>query len=73
MEKIKTLLEIKKALTELKTSWGYCLEAFEKCDEVNDYIVDKYPFDKSFDEINANDWIDLSLENINKELKGLQK
>lgn len=66
--KRQQLLEMKKALTELKTSWGYCLEAFEKCDEVNDYIVDKYPFDKSFDEINVIDWVDGCLDRISKDI-----
>lgn len=74
MEKIRTLLEMKKALEDLRKSWIDCIYAFTSYGvDCNDYISEEYPFTQSFEEINTIDWIDLSLENINKELKGLQK
>ena len=65
MEKLKAYLEEEKALLSLKESWYKCLIAFSNIYiDCNDYMSDKYPFNKSFDEIETMDWIDVSLENL---------
>ena len=65
MEKLKAYLEAEKALLSLKESWYKCLIAFSNIYiDSNDYMSDKYPFNKSFDEIETMDWIDVSLENL---------
>jgi hypothetical protein len=36
--------------------------------DVNDFITEKYPFDKSFDEMGIQEWADTSIKKINETL-----
>jgi len=77
-EKVKALIEMKGALTNLKSAWTRCVDAFSNiyinCNDYilgNEYALDEYPFDMSFDEINVAGWVDASLEKIVKEIENL--
>lgn len=57
--------ELKETMQELKKVWKKCLEVFDNCDfDCNDYIVENYPFNSSFDEINVEDWCDTIVDKI---------
>lgn len=57
--------ELKETMQELKKVWKKCLEVFDNCDfDCNDYIVENYPFNSSFDEINVTDWCDTIVDKI---------
>jgi len=74
-EKAKALIEMKSALINLKSAWTRCVNAFSNIFiDCNDYIkgdeysLDEYPFDMSFNEINVAGWADASIEKIEKAL-----
>lgn len=54
-----SLKEIVSAVKMLESSWEKCSEVFEKTDDINRYIADLYPFEKSFDEYisQIHDWV----------------
>ena len=57
--------ELKETMQELKKVWKKCLEVFDNCDfDCNDYIVENYPFNSSFDEMNVEDWCDTIVDKI---------
>lgn len=57
--------EVENALKDLQKSWIKCLIAFNNIYiDINDYIDEYYPFDKSFDDIEVLEWIENSLENL---------
>lgn len=59
--------ELKETMQEFKKVWIKCLEIFYDCDnDCNQYIVEKYPFDSSFDEINVIEWCDTIIDKIKK-------
>ena len=59
--------ELKETMQELKKVWRKCLEIFNDCDnDCNEYIVENYPFDSSFDEINVEEWCDTIMDKIEK-------
>lgn len=52
MTKKEQLIKIQNALIEMNRVWSNCASAFSEVDEelLNEIIVDKYPFELSFDE-----------------------
>jgi len=52
MTKKEQLVKIQNALLEMNRTWANCASAFSEVDEglLNEVIVDKYPFELSFDE-----------------------
>jgi hypothetical protein len=55
------------ALEKLRSAWIDCDYAFGNSDiDCNDYIVDYYPFDKSFDDMDTIFWIDNCIELLKK-------
>ena len=65
--------ELIKSLKDLDKSFYNVLCLFEKIEtenniDINDYIINKYPFKKSFDEvsIDLSNWIESIINNLNK-------
>ena len=59
--------ELKESMEDLKNVWKKCLNLFYNCDfDCNDYIVENYPFDSSFDEVSVEDWCDTVIGKIRK-------
>ena len=65
--------ELIRCLKDLNENFYNVLCLFEKIEvenniDINDYIIDKYPFRKSFDEVNVDlfDWIENIIDNLNK-------
>ena len=57
------------AMILLKDAWKNLGALFyDTQHEANDYIVENYPFDKSFDEINVEDWCDTVICELEDEL-----
>lgn len=57
--------ELKESMEDLKNVWKKCLNLFYNCDfDCNDYIVENYPFDSSFDEVSVEDWCDTVIGKI---------
>lgn len=80
MEKKVALTIMKEKMENLRKAWQDCWTAFDldyaipkDVFDCNDYIVEHYPFTQSFDEININEWVDSTIELIDKELKELDK
>ena len=64
-DKLKAKIELQNALIQLRTAWINTLHAMSNIDiDCNDYIIDKYPFEESFDDIDVIDWIDESCEKL---------
>lgn len=57
------------ALVKLRRAWFGVLYAINDFtwEDVNDYIVDEFPFDRSFDEVDVPSWIEKCLENLGRE------
>lgn len=67
------LLNMLNAVQSFRSAWGKCNEVFSDIRiDCNDYIVDGYPFDKSFDEIDVDEWCDKVIENISKDIHELK-
>ena len=67
-------LELCKAMTQLSEAWIACLDAISNIAiEANDYIVDEYPFDKSFDDLSVCEWCDSVREKLSFEDMGAKK
>ena len=65
--------ELIRSLKDLDKSFYNVLCLFEKIEtenniDINDYIINKYPFKKSFDEvsIDLSNWIESIINNLNK-------
>ena len=65
--------ELIRNLKDLDKSFYNVLCLFEKIEtenniDINDYIINKYPFKKSFDEvsIDLSNWIESIIDNLNK-------
>ena len=65
--------ELIRSLKDLDKSFYNVLCLFEKIEtenniDINDYIINKYPFEKSFDEvsIDLSNWIESIINNLNK-------
>ena len=65
--------ELIRGLKDLDKSFYNVLCLFEKIEtenniDINDYIINKYPFKKSFDEvsIDLSNWIESIINNLNK-------
>ena len=65
--------ELIRNLKDLDKSFYNVLCLFEKIEtenniDINDYIINKYPFKKSFDEvsIDLSNWIESIINNLNK-------
>lgn len=53
------------SIKELKKAWINCLDVFDGGEyDCNEYIVEKYPFEESFDEIGVIDWCDSVIEKV---------
>jgi hypothetical protein len=58
------------SLKALKSSWLQCETAFSNtCIDCNEYITDSFPFDKSFNDINVYEWVNNSIDKLEKSLK----
>lgn len=52
-------------LINLKKAWRDVAIAFDvNSIDINDYICEKYPFEKSFDEIEVGDWVNECVESL---------
>ena len=61
--------EMKKRMENFKKAYEDLVELFEDEDnEANDYIIDNFPFEKSFDEylIGIYDWVNSTEEKLDK-------
>ena len=65
--------ELIRSLKDLDKNFYNVLCLFEKIEtenniDINDYIINKYPFKKSFDEvsIDLSNWIESIINNLNK-------
>lgn len=68
--KTRYLNELKDAMINFVKAWYELEEVFSNIYyDCNEYIVDKYPFHLSFDEIDVYDWRDSVIELIEKEMK----
>lgn len=57
--------KLKESMEDLKNVWNKCLNIFNGSDfDCNEYIVENYPFESSFDEINVEDWCDTVIDKI---------
>lgn len=70
---LKNKEELIRGLKDLDKSFYNVLCLFEKSEidnniDINDYIIDKYPFEKSFDEVSTDlfKWIENIIDNLNK-------
>lgn len=77
--KIVALKQMKYALDDFKENWQILVEIFHShYIDANDYILgtenefDEYPFNKSFDELNIDSWVDGCIDKIDAELKQLK-
>lgn len=60
-------LELKLAMNQLMSAWGRCNELFlDSRFDCNDFIVDNYPFDKSFDEIPVRKWCESVIDRLDE-------
>ncbi len=56
------------SLIKLQNAWSDVSECFNNNTiDCNDYICDGYPFEKSFDDINIFEWINNSIDNLQKQ------
>lgn len=59
--------ELKNALIKLRKAWIETVSAMSNIDfDCNDYIIEDYPFEQSFDEIDVINWIDKSIKKIDE-------
>ena len=66
--------ELKESMENFKKVWKKCLNLFNSCDfDCNDYIVENYPFESSFDEINVEDWCDTIIDSIKQKNNKISK
>ena len=73
------LEQMKKSLSQFKESWMKCCEIFNGAVfDCNEYILgdeednSQYPFNKSFDELNIDSWVNGCIDKIDAELKQLK-
>lgn len=65
MKKEEYEKELNASMLDLRKAWIRCSLIFGNIYyDCNDYIVDDYPFDKSFDDMDVINWIDKVIENI---------
>lgn len=58
------------ALIDFQNAYNKLVELFNDCDnDCNNYICDNYPFEKSFDEIPVDDWVNSTIDNLDKKIK----
>lgn len=70
MSKENYKLKLQEAMLNFKKAYDDLVDLFYDCDnECNDYIVDEYPFEESFDEyqLKIGDWVEATLNKIKEE------
>lgn len=60
--------ELKKRMIAFKVAWLDLLMQMEQVDDVKDYIVEDYPFDKSFNELKIIEWADSTIKKIDNKI-----
>jgi hypothetical protein len=57
------------ALSALKSAWFQCEKSFSDSNiNCNDFIVENFPFQESFDDINVFEWVNSSIDKLQKSL-----
>lgn len=64
---IREKSKLKNCMTAFKMAYENLADAMStEHIDVNDFICDDYPFSQSFDELNISQWVDETIEQIDK-------
>ncbi|MGF9978900.1 hypothetical protein [Viridibacillus arvi] len=68
-ERLQKMNELKHALAIFKESYYDLVVAWENFNEFNDYdAIKKYPFEKSFEDIEIIEWVNLSIKELEQNI-----